>query len=77
MLWLLAAVDLTAGLYLIVWALRREERDRPGVFAVGVMLLVCAIVIAGLGVFRAQDETSVVPPVAPVGPLAAKAAKGP
>lgn len=72
MLWLLAAVDLAGGTYLLAWALRRERRDRPAVLAIGVVLLLCATIIAGLALFRAQDEPPVLPPPGPAGPLAAE-----
>lgn len=49
MIWLLAALDLTAGVYLLRRALPRQRRDRDLVLAVGVMLLVCAAVLVGIG----------------------------
>lgn len=39
---LLANVDGVIGAYLIVYALRRENRDKDAVLVVGIVLLVCA-----------------------------------
>ena len=44
----LALVDAAAGGYLVRYALRREQRDKDAVLAVGVFLLVCAAVLVGL-----------------------------
>jgi len=46
-----------------VYAHRRERRDKPGVLAVGVTLVVCAALLGGLGTWQAVRE-----PAAPVGP---------
>lgn len=45
---LLAVGDLTAGGYLLGYALRREQRDKDAVLAVGVVLVFCAVLLAGL-----------------------------
>lgn len=62
-IWFLAIVDLAAGAYLLVYAYRRERRDKPGVLAVGVTLVVCAALLGGLGTWQAAQE-----PATPVGP---------
>lgn len=40
---LFIAADALAGAYLIAHALRRERRDRAGVFVVGLALVGCAV----------------------------------
>ena len=55
-IWVLAAIDLAAGAYLLVYAQRRERRDKPGVLAVGVTLFVCAALLGGLGSWQALQE---------------------
>lgn len=63
MIWLLALVDLAAGIYLLDWALRREQRDKPGVLAVGAVLLLCAVLLGGLGLRQVeQEEPAQLPP---------------
>jgi cytochrome oxidase assembly protein ShyY1 len=64
--WFLAVIDLTAGAYLLVYAQRRERRDKPGVLAVGVTLVVCAALLGGLGTWQALQEPA--EPVAPGAP---------
>ena len=66
MLWFLVAIDLAAGAYLLVYAQRRERRDKPGVLAVGVTLVVCAALLAGLGSWQALQQPA--QPVAPGSP---------
>jgi hypothetical protein len=63
MIWFLAVIDLAAGAYLAVYAHRRERRDKPGVLAVGVTLVVCAALLGGLGTWQAVQEPA--EPVAP------------
>ena len=38
----LAAIDAGVGAYLIRYAIRRERRDKDGVLAVGIFLVICA-----------------------------------
>lgn len=62
-IWLLVAFDLAAGGYLLGWAARRPQRDKDGVLAVGVVLLVCAALLAGLAGWQlTQDEPARLPP---------------
>lgn len=61
MIWLLAALDLAAGVYLLRRALPRQRRDRDLVGAVGVMLLVCAVALVGIGTWRAMTAEPLVP----------------
>jgi cytochrome oxidase assembly protein ShyY1 len=61
-IWLLAGFDLAAGLYLLGWALRRERRDRDAVAAVGVVLIVCALMLAGLGTWQLTQKLPGPPP---------------
>jgi drug/metabolite transporter (DMT)-like permease len=56
MIWLLAGADAAAGLYLVLYAYGRERRDKPGVLIVGVVLLLCAAMLAGLGLRLAQGR---------------------
>lgn len=56
MIWLLVAADLGAGAYLLGWALRREQRDRDGVLAVGAILILCALLLGGLGAWQLTQE---------------------
>lgn len=53
-LWL-ALLDAVAGVYLVVYALRRERRDKPVVLVTGLFLLVCA---AALGWLRCRTRRS-------------------
>jgi len=62
-IWFLAVLDLAAGAHLLVYAHRRERRDKPGVLSVGVTLVVCAALLGGLGTWQAVQE-----PAAPVRP---------
>jgi hypothetical protein len=39
----LGALDAAVGIYLLVWALRRQQRDKPLVALVGAVLTVCAV----------------------------------
>lgn len=66
MIWLLAALDLAAGLYLLRRALPRQRRDRDLVLAVGMILLVCAAALAGIGVWHTTSSDRPLPPVKPV-----------
>lgn len=61
---LLGVVDGLAAIYLLVWALRRERRDKPAVAIVGGVLGACAAFLLFLAVFR--DDPSPAPPSAPV-----------
>jgi hypothetical protein len=36
------ALDAAAGGYLVLYAVRREQRDKPGVMVTGLFLLLCA-----------------------------------
>lgn len=40
-----AVLDAAAGAHLVLYALRRERRDKDAVLAVGLFLLVCAVVL--------------------------------
>lgn len=66
--WSLAAVDAAVAIYLLVWALRRQRRDKPLVAFVGAVLLVCAAVLAVIG-WPTAHPVHQLPPVAPVGSL--------
>lgn len=65
MIWLLAALDLVAGVYLLRRALPRQRRDL--VVAVAVILLVCAATLVGIGAWQAAapPEPVVLPPGVP------------
>lgn len=66
MLWFLAVIDLAAGAYLLVYAQSRARREKPGVLAVGVTLVVCATLLGGLGTWQALQKPA--EPVAPGAP---------
>ncbi len=66
MICFLAVIDLATGAYLFLYAHRRERRDRPGVLAVGVSLVVCAVLLGGLGTWLAVQEPA--EPIAPSSP---------
>lgn len=66
MIWLLAALDLAAGVYLLRRALPRQTRDRDAVLAVGVILLLCAVALVGIGLWRAAIADPPLPPAEPV-----------
>lgn len=61
MIWVLAAVDAAAGLYLLVHAYGREQRDKPGVLVVGIVLLLCAVTLADLGASIAAERNQEAP----------------
>jgi hypothetical protein len=61
-IWIVAATDLAAGGYLLGWALRREQRDKAGVQAVGILLLLCGLLLGALGLWQTTQATPV-PPV--------------
>lgn len=63
----LALVDAAAGGYLLVYAVRRERRDKPGVMVTGVVLLMCAAVLAMLAVVGGGGVEPV-PGLLPAGP---------
>lgn len=42
----LAVADAVVAIYLLVWALRRERRDKPLVVSVGLVLSICAVFLA-------------------------------
>lgn len=48
---LVIAADLFGGLYLVVYGLRRERRDKPAVVIVGGVLLICALALTVIGGF--------------------------
>lgn len=56
MIWLVAVLDLVAALWLLRGALPRERRDRDGVLAVGLLLLLCAVLLVGIGLWRVSAE---------------------
>jgi hypothetical protein len=68
-LWL-ALGDAAVGIYLVVYAVRRERRDKPAVLATGFVLLVCAAALGLLGLSEAlqSDTPGRLPP--PAGDLA-------
>ena len=41
----LAAIDAAVGAYLIRYAVRRERRDKDAVLAVGIFLIICAVLL--------------------------------
>jgi hypothetical protein len=45
----LAVIDAAAGTYLILYAVRREQRDKPGVAVTGIFLLLCAAALILIG----------------------------
>jgi hypothetical protein len=55
-IWLLALLDLAAGGYLLGWSLRRERRDKDAVLAVGMVVLLCGLLLAGLGGWQLTQE---------------------
>lgn len=63
MTWLLALGDLAAGGYLLGYALRREKRDKDAVLAVGVVLVFCAVLLAGLAAWGPDGQAG--PPSGP------------
>jgi len=73
LVWLLAGLDAAAGLYLIVVAYRRERRDKPGVLVVGILLITCAVLLAGLAAWQAapRSEPAVHGPAVQAGALEA------
>lgn len=62
LLLIFAAFDALAGAYLLGWALRREQRDKPGVAVVGGMLLLAAIALVVIGALRSPPPTPLEPP---------------
>lgn len=58
----LAGIDTLVGLYLVVYALRRERRDKDAVLVVGIVLMIWAGVLMAGG--RAAGDS------APMGPSA-------
>jgi multisubunit Na+/H+ antiporter MnhB subunit len=46
---LVIAADLLVGLYLLVYGIRRERRDKPAVLIVGGVLLICALALTLIG----------------------------
>lgn len=64
-LWL-ALGDAAVGVYLIVYAIRRERRDKPAVLVVGIFLLGCAAALGLLGLTEGvdPDEPGRLPPPA-------------
>jgi hypothetical protein len=61
----LAAADLLAGLYLIGWAYRRQERDKPAVLIVGCVLAVCAVALLVLSRPQSPPPRPTVPAPVP------------
>lgn len=62
----LGLVDAAVGVWLIRHALSRQPRDKPAVLAVGVALLVCAVLLVAVQLLLADppyraDPSSVVP----------------
>ena len=54
---LLAVGDAAAGAWLLCFGLGRERRDAPAVIVVGVLLLVCAVTLAGIAVHVSTRPT--------------------
>jgi drug/metabolite transporter (DMT)-like permease len=48
---LVIAADLLCGLYLLVYGIRRERRDKPAVLIVGGVLLACALALTLIGAY--------------------------
>lgn len=63
----LALLDAAAGAYLLVYAVQRERRDKPGVLVTGVLLLMCAAALAVLAVVDGGGVEPV-PGLPPAGP---------
>jgi lipid-A-disaccharide synthase-like uncharacterized protein len=63
----LAAVDAVGGLYLVVYAVRRERRDKPAVLVVGVFLLACAAALLVIGWPAGDAAPPPSPPPLPAG----------
>lgn len=57
------AFDLLAGVYLLVYALRREQRDKPGVAIAGAMLLLAAVALVIISLLQRP------PPARPQEPI--------
>lgn len=63
---LVIAADLFAGLYLVLYGLRRERRDKPAVVIVGGVLLICALALTVIGGFaRTRPHHRPTPPSPP------------
>jgi hypothetical protein len=64
-LWL-ALGDAAVGAYLVVYAVRRERRDKPAVVVTGVVLVLCAAALTWLGLadgFHLEEPGRLPPPV--------------
>jgi hypothetical protein len=59
----LADLDAAAGMYLILWAYRREQRDKPAVLNLGCMLVICALSLGVAGLRRHDTQPPQVSPV--------------
>ncbi len=57
----LAGIDAMVGAYLIVYALRRERRDKDAVLVVGIILLLCSTAIVVVAWPSGQPAPPAVP----------------
>ena len=64
-IWWLALADTAAAVYLIVYGVRRERRDKARVVIVGGMLAVCAVALVVIGWPRATPPRPPAPVPAP------------
>jgi hypothetical protein len=65
----LALIDAAVGVYLVVYAIRRERRDKGAVLVVGIFLLACAAALGWLSLPEREGDEPGRPP-APAGELA-------
>lgn len=62
---LVITADLLAGVYLLVYGVRRERRDKPAVLIVGGVLLACALALALIGGYARSRPPHPTPPAPP------------